>query len=91
MSLGMKMRDEMRAKRLARYYGTRYRYGTPNDGIMDIGVVQGLGGDWIVGYIAENGAVRRIKSKHLPASADPGKLQAVLNQWARERNLPEVK
>ena len=88
---GLEMRDKMKAKRLDAFFGTRYLYATPNDGLVVIGVMQGLGDDcWIVGYFRENGARKKINSPHLPISSSPQVIQDELNAWAMKRNLREV-
>jgi len=86
----LEMREHGRAVRRARYFGKRYHYNTSNDGRVEIGVVQGLGEDWIVGYITESCATRRVKTKRLEPCKDPTALQVLLDQWAHERQLEGV-
>jgi len=88
---GMEMKEALLLRRARRYYGKRYWYNTPGDGRVDIGVLQGLGGNvWLVGYIRESGATKRIKTARLQPMANPAELQILLDQWAHERQLEEV-
>jgi hypothetical protein len=87
----MKMKEEIRKKRMSGFYGRRYWYTTPNDGTVCIGVRQGLGGAvWIVGYVRESCGTRAIKSKRLLPGPYPDTLQDLLDVWAEQRQLAEV-
>lgn len=70
-----------------RFYWKTYEYNTPNDRQREIGVIQGLGDMWIVGWIKDNGSVCRVKTSRLPPCADPKVLQEMLDVWAWERLL----
>jgi hypothetical protein len=73
------------------FYEKTYLYNTPNDGEKEIGVLAGLGDDtYIVGWLKENGARKRIKSNRLPVLPEPVELQVKLDAWAIERGLVEV-
>ncbi|MEI8133013.1 MAG: hypothetical protein WCG34_11320 [Leptolinea sp.] len=72
------------------FHGNRYWYPTPDDGTVCIGVFQGAVGVWIVGYVRENGARKRIKTVHLPVMTAPEVLQVNLDHWALKRGLKEV-
>ena len=87
----MNQLKEMRDRRRARYFGKRYWYNAPSDGRVEIGVVRGLGDIWMGGYIVESGSTRRLKTKRLEPTTHPAELQILLDQWAHERQLEEVK
>ncbi len=72
------------------FHGRCYWYDTA-EGRRPIGVAQGLGNIWIVAYIRNTGARRRIRGRHLDPHQDPNRLQSLLDVWAYERNLDEVK
>lgn len=55
-----------------------------------IGVLKGLGDIWIVGYIADSGAHRRIKSVQLPPDIDPNYFQLCLDDWAQKKGLEAI-
>lgn len=71
------------------FYGTTYLYGTPH-GQREIGVMSGLGGTPIVGWITDSGSRRRVKTPHLPAGTPEHELQAKLDAWATLRGLPRI-
>ena len=77
---------------MGKFFGRTYRYKTPNDGEVTIGVCQGLGGEiWIVGYRRQEGvSTRRVKTSNLPPTTDPDHLQMKLDAWASRRGLKEV-
>lgn len=83
---------EHKKERATAFHGRCYYYNTPADGRKTIGVMQGLGGDiWIVGYFRDNGARRAVKSPHLRADNAADILQHKLDNWAKRRDLEEVK
>lgn len=83
--------EQLRERRHKAFHGRRYWYNTPSDGRVQIGVLQGLGGDiWIAAYFRENGARKKVNTARLPALIDPDSLQALLDQWAHERQLQGV-
>lgn len=92
MSLSLK--EQWDARKLARataFHGRTYKYLTQAHGTQTIGVIQGLGDNtWIVGWINDHGARKRVKSAVLPPHADPDKLQGWLDSWAVKRKLLEV-
>jgi hypothetical protein len=80
--------EERKQQRAAAFLGRCYWYNTPADGRKRIGVTPALGGDiYIVGYFRDSGALRAVKSPHLRASAISDRLQASLDQWAKQRGL----
>lgn len=77
--------------RATAFHGKTYHYFTQAHGTQTIGVIQGLGDStYIVGWINDHGARKRIKSAVLPPHADPDKLQGWLDAWAVKRKLLEV-
>jgi hypothetical protein len=73
------------------FYGRTYYYPTPSDGLQVIGVCQGLGGVWIVGYQRPGtGSTRRINTPHLPPMKDMLQLQGKLDAWAAFRKIKAV-
>lgn len=78
------------AKTDSPFYGRSYFYTTANDGHKIIGVMQGLGDAWIVGYIRDNGARKAIRSNRLWSTPHANDLQKRLDDWAKERELKEV-
>ncbi len=83
--------EQSNTNQRSRYFGRCYYYNTPGDGRVKIGVVRGLGDIWIVGFIAGTGGCRRVKTKRLEPTTHPAELQILLDQWAHERQLEEVK
>ena len=71
------------------FYGRCYFYTTANDGHQIIGVMQGLGDAWIVGYIRSTGARRAIRSNRLWSTTHKDDLQRRFDIWAAERKLTE--
>ena len=86
----IEIKEQIQKKRMECFHGSRYWYPTPDDGTACIGVFQGAVGVWIVGYVRENGARKRIKSVYLPVMTDPEDLQLKLDQWANHHDLKEV-
>jgi hypothetical protein len=72
------------------FFGPTYAYPTPDDGVREIGVIEGLGDVWIVAWLTDRGSRRRVKTHHLPPMKDPAKLQASLDAWADRRGLDSV-
>jgi hypothetical protein len=67
--------------------GNTYLYATPNEGEREIGVTKGLGDDYIVAWITDSGAKRRVKSPHLQPGLYPNSLQHDLDLFAAKRGL----
>lgn len=84
------MREELRARRRSQYYGKRYHYNNPQDGRIELGVLQGLGDAWFVGYIRENGSRRAFKSPLFRGIEKPDELHAALVAYATAHQLEEV-
>lgn len=83
--------EAMKKDRQAAFYGRTYRYHTPRDGVRTIGVCLGLGSDiYLVAWVSETGARKRVKTARLPVISDPAKLQAYLDAWAAKRKLEKV-
>lgn len=74
----------------SRFFGLTYIYPTPNDGPREIGVTRGMGDTWIVAWVKDSGATRRVKTHNLPVSTDPKALQNMLDSWACSRDLDVV-
>ena len=70
------------------FYGKTYLYSTPNDGHRQLGVLQALGGVWIVGWVRDSNAIKRLVTNHLPAGLEPADLQERLNAWAAWHCIP---
>jgi hypothetical protein len=70
-----------------KFYGPSYFYPTPNDGERPIGVIKGAGDLYLVGWIKDNGSIKRVTSKHLMPTALPDHLQLALDQFAEGRGL----
>lgn len=92
MSFSLKEQWEGRKRdRATAFHGKTYHYFTQAHGTQTIGVLQGLGDStWIVGWINDCGARKRVKSAVLPPHADPVKLQGWLDAWAIRKKLLEV-
>lgn len=86
----LEMRERLRKQRREGFYGRRYFYTTANDGHQVIGVMQGLGDNWIAGYVRETGARRALKVKCLWATTHADDLQKRLDKWAKTKGLAEV-
>lgn len=71
-----------------KFYGQTYWYPTPNNGLQEIGVTNGLGGCWIVAWF-RGSARKRVKTPHLPPAADPADLQTKLDSWAAKREIKQ--
>lgn len=82
--------EQIKNDRAAAFHGRRYYYNTPDDGRRIIGVTKGLGGDYIVAWIRDNGARRAVRSQKLPADSNPDRLQWKLDVWATGRGLEEA-
>ncbi len=73
------------------FYGRRYLYCTPNDGIQVIGVAHRSGGVYHAIWVSTSGSTwRRVITSRLPIGDDPKLLQLQLDEWAAERDLIEV-
>lgn len=77
-------------KKKSPFCGRSYFYTTANDGHRVIGVMQGLGDAWIVGYIRDNGARRALRSTRLWSTTHADDLQQRLDVWAKQRDLKEA-
>jgi len=76
---------------MCKFFGGTYMYPTPADGAVRVGVCQGLGDIWIVGYqVPGKTSTRRIKTPLLPPMTDPARLQGMFDAWASRRRLREV-
>lgn len=81
---------QIKSDKVNAFHGRCYYYNTPGDGRRIIGVTEGLGGDYIVAWIRDNGARRAVKSPKLPADSNPDRLQWKLDVWATRRDLEEA-
>lgn len=71
--------------------GNRYEYASPNDGLVEIFVAAGLGGDtYGTFYRKPNGSLKRITSSNLPMRDLPENAQADLDAYAEKRGLKLV-
>lgn len=82
--------EQIKSDKASAFHGRRYYYNTPGDGRRVIGVTKGLGGDYIVAWIRDNGARRAVKSPKLAADPNPDRLQWRLDVWATGRDLEEA-
>lgn len=72
------------------FFGRTYRYPTPNSGVQTIGVCTVLSGLSAVCWINQHGSRVRIRTSKLPVLTDAGKVQELLDAWAKDRGLEEV-
>lgn len=83
--------EALKKERREAFLGRTYRYPTGSHGTQTIGVCLGLGTDiYVVAWINETGARKRIKSTRLPSISNACRLQDLLDTWAKERFLEEV-
>jgi hypothetical protein len=73
---------------MSQFHGLTYVYPTPNNGPREIGVTRGLGDVYIVAWINDRGATKRIKTPHLPPMTSASNLQAALDAYAADRRIP---
>ena len=85
----LEMVEEIRKKRLERFYGRRYFYVTATDGNQTIGVLKGLGDVYFAGYVRDCGSPRSLKAKSLWATSHVDDLQKRLDKWAAKKGLRE--
>lgn len=86
----LETKERIRKQRQECFYGKRYFYTTTADGHQMIGVLEALGGNYIAGYVRENGARRSLKVKKLWATSHADDLQKRLDEWAALKGLREV-
>lgn len=70
--------------------GPFYLYPTPGDGLQLIGVLEGAGLSWIVGWRGVDGLIRRVRTSNLKAELVYKILQDSLDTWAMKRGLRQV-
>jgi hypothetical protein len=87
----LEMAERIRKNRQECFYGRRYFYTTASDGHQMIGVLKGLGDNYIAGYVRENNSRRCLKAKTLWVTTHADDLQKRLDAWAVKQKLTEVR
>lgn len=80
MSEMLERYEAFKKERQAAFFGNTYKFAPGTQSEKVIGVMQGLGGTWMVGYFTGSGARKRFKP--LPTGDDAATVQQALDAWA---------
>lgn len=90
---GKEMKEQLLQRRREQYHEGRAWFWPGASGTVKLGVIEAYQGAWMVGWVAESGAHRKLNSSALSKhqlAKDPAVLLAVVVEWAIKRSLKEV-